>query len=135
MATGALLGAAAVVMGAVGAHGLDALAASGSPLADPHEIWQSAVRYLFVHALGSMVIGLFMPSCQRPRLLAGAWALIAGGSVLFSGSLYAMVLAGTRDAAVLAPVGGGALIVGWLLLAGAAIGGSGPLASSPESAS
>lgn len=50
---------------------------------------------------------------------ASGWCFVAG-TVLFSGSLYAMALSGVRALGAITPLGGVAFIVGWVLLAVAA---------------
>lgn len=105
--------ALAVAMGAFGAHGLrsrlDAYAMG---------IYERAVFYHFVHALGLLAIPLFV----RAGMLSpgGAnWAagLLVAGIVLFSGSLYALALSGVRALGAITPLGGVAFIAGWLVLA------------------
>ena len=79
-------------------------------------IWQTAVQYHFWHALALLA---------TPQL-SGAWAktagwLFAGGVALFSGSLYALALGAPRILGIVTPIGGLALILGWLAFATAAI--------------
>jgi len=79
-------------------------------------VWQTAVQYHFWHALALLAI---------PQL-AGAWAKAAGwffitGVLAFSGSLYALALDAPRALGMITPVGGVALILGWIALAIAAI--------------
>ncbi|RMD96402.1 MAG: DUF423 domain-containing protein, partial [Deltaproteobacteria bacterium] len=52
---------------------------------------------------------------QSPALYAG-WCFVAG-MLLFSGSLYALVLSGIRGLGAITPLGGLCFIVGWFLLA------------------
>jgi len=99
------------VLGAFGAHALRA-SLGGEALS----VWQTAVQYHFWHALALLA---------TPRL-AGAWAkaagwLFVGGVVLFSGSLYALALGAPRILGIVTPIGGLALILGWLAFATAAI--------------
>ena len=79
-------------------------------------VWQTAVQYHFWHALALLA---------TPQL-AGAWARAAGwlfvsGVLVFSGSLYALALDAPRVLGMITPVGGLALILGWLAFAVAAI--------------
>ena len=73
--------------------------------------------YLFVHSLGLFLIGIldrFEPkACHR-------WAggLMLAGIVLFSGSLFALVLSGVTALGMITPFGGVSFILAWLLLAG-----------------
>ena len=108
-AAGALLGASGVALGAFGAHALRGtldVAALGW--------WQTAVQYQMWHALA--LIGI---SALKLRGGAAAW-LIASGTLIFSGSLYAMALTGIRAFGAATPLGGLLLILGWLALARAA---------------
>lgn len=104
---GALLAGLAVALGAFGAHGLrDVLGAQQLGW------WQTAAHYHLPHAVALMAIGL----CGSKRLRAAAW-LLAGGTVVFAGSLYLLALTGWRMLGMITPLGGVLLIVGWLLLA------------------
>lgn len=112
----ALLGALSVGIGAFGAHGLAAfLAATGRAAT-----FETAVRYQMYHALALLGIGIWQQ--QRPDLkralnrIAGSWL---AGIVLFSGSLYALIFSGLTWLGAITPLGGVALIAGWLLLVGA----------------
>jgi uncharacterized membrane protein YgdD (TMEM256/DUF423 family) len=112
LTTGALLMAAAVTLGALGAH---ALKTRLSP--DALELWRTAVTYHAWHALALLGIGtlqLLMP--QRSGLGRVALLFLAG-IALFAGSLYAMALGGGRAWGYVTPFGGLAFIAGWLMLA------------------
>jgi len=98
--------AAAVGLGAFGAHALkDRLDAYSLG------IWEKAVFYHFVHALG-----MLLASTLTPRKDLVCWLLTAG-ILLFSGSLYALALTGTRVLGAVTPFGGVAFIAAWVLLA------------------
>ncbi len=105
---GGILGAGAVAMAAVAAHGFTQL--------DPAALQQvrSAVQMQGWHALALLAAGLWAP--RGGRLAHAAGAAFAVGSVLFCGAIYALALGGVRIAAA-APIGGLILIAGWLLLA------------------
>ena len=110
---GAILLALAVMMGAFGAHGLrDRL--------DTYSmgIWEKAVFYHFVHALG-ILIASFLPKTGTFSEFATAWVctLLLAGIVLFSGSLYLLAVTGTRWLGAITPLGGISFIAAWLLLA------------------
>ena len=112
LTTGALLMAAAVALGALGAH---ALKARLSP--DALELWRTAVTYHAWHALGLLGVGtlqLLMPQRNGLRRVA---QLFVAGIALFAGSLYAMALGGGRAWGYATPFGGLAFIAGWLMLA------------------
>jgi uncharacterized membrane protein YgdD (TMEM256/DUF423 family) len=112
-ATGALLLALAVILGAFGAHGLQ------NRLDDySRGVYEKAVFYHFLHAMGILVVAVLSRTGTFPQQAAEmvCWCLLAG-IVLFSGSLYALALTGNRALGVITPLGGLAFIVGWLLLA------------------
>ncbi len=117
-AVGASLMALAVAMGAFGAHGLrnrlDAYSLT---------VYEKAVFYHFVHALGILLVSLLART--NSISLAGqsrsAWLLLIG-IIVFSGSLYALALSGTRILGAITPIGGLAFIAGWLVLAYDAVG-------------
>lgn len=106
--------------GAFGAHGLKALVG-----ADMLAVWQTAVLYQLVHALGLIGIASLRPRLDR-RLAATGVVLLLAGVLMFSGSLYALVLSGTRGLGAITPLGGVSFMIGWLLIAIAALRGPAP---------
>jgi uncharacterized membrane protein YgdD (TMEM256/DUF423 family) len=108
---GGLLMALGVVLGAVATHAL-----RGRLTADELGVFEIAVRYHIYNALGLLIIGAVALVASPPPL---RWAagFIAVGIALFSGSLYAASLGAPRFIQVLPPVGGLALIAGWILFA------------------
>jgi uncharacterized membrane protein YgdD (TMEM256/DUF423 family) len=108
----ALLGAAGVALGAFGAHGLRARL-DAQQLA----VWETAVKYHLIHAAALLALAL---SPHAPQLRGAGWCFVAG-IALFSGSLYALSLGGPRLLGPVTPLGGLALIAGWLWLAKAAL--------------
>lgn len=105
-----------VALGAFGAHGLKAKI--------PPEmltVWNTAVQYHLVHALGLLVIGILCHLVPGSLSVRAAGWLIFLGILLFSGSLYIMVLTGIRDLGMITPIGGNAFLIGWLLLAVASL--------------
>lgn len=108
----ALAMAAAVALGAFGAHGLRARVP-----ADMLAVWQTAVQYHAWHGLALFGTGLLMLRVPATRGLPVAAALFAAGVLLFSGSLYVLVLTGIRGLGAITPLGGVAFIAGWLVLA------------------
>lgn len=111
-AIGAFLLAAAVGLGAFGAHGLrerlDAYSLS---------VYEKAVFYHFIHALGILIISL-LGRANAISLAAEnrtAWLLLIG-ILIFCGSLYALAVSGIRGLGAITPIGGLAFIAGWLLL-------------------
>lgn len=103
----AALGAAAVLLGAFGAHALEARLSERAL-----EVWQTANRYHFFHVLGFFGLGLWEGSGGKGTQAAGvAWLLGVG---IFCGGLYLYALTGLKFAAMLAPVGGLSLAAGWV---------------------
>ena len=106
-----LLLALATVLGAFGAHALKAQLAP-----DRLQVYETAVRYHFFHALGLLGIGLTLRSVDTRAVRWAAW-LVLVGVVLFSGSLYALTFGAPRIVGPVTPVGGLALIAGWITYA------------------
>lgn len=108
---GSFLAALAVTLGAFGAHGLKSKV-SPADLA----VFETGVRYHMYHALGLILIGIlgFHYNSQVIQLPA---VLLSVGILIFSGSLYILVFAGLRWMGAITPIGGIALIAGWILLA------------------
>jgi uncharacterized membrane protein YgdD (TMEM256/DUF423 family) len=104
---GALI-ALATIAGAFGAHALQ-----GRLAPERVNIYETAVRYQFYHSLGLLMIGLLARMATAPILRWPA-LLIFTGIVLFSGSLYALTFGAPRMMGIVTPVGGLALIAGWL---------------------
>lgn len=113
-ATGAILLALAVVIGAFGAHGLkDRLDSLGTA-----SIYEKAVFYHFIHAMGILVVGVLTKTGTFPPGSAdGVGWLLLSGIIFFSGSLYLLAFTGTRVFGAITPIGGVLFIVGWVLLA------------------
>jgi uncharacterized membrane protein YgdD (TMEM256/DUF423 family) len=112
-ATGAILLALAVILGAFGAHGLQ------NRLDDySRGVYEKAVFYHFLHAMGILVVAVLGRTGTFPQQATDTvcWCLLVG-IVLFSGSLYALALTGNRALGMITPFGGLAFILGWLLLA------------------
>lgn len=108
---GALVLAAGVALGAVGAH-----AAKSAPHPEAARLVQTAVLYQLVHGLGLLAVGFLSVLAAPSRLLSAAGALLAGGVAAFCGSLYSLAFANV-SLGVLAPVGGSCFMAGWVLLA------------------
>jgi uncharacterized membrane protein YgdD (TMEM256/DUF423 family) len=111
LAIAGLLIALATALGAFGAHALKAHLAP-----DKLQVYETAVRYHFLHALGLLAIGVLLRSLDG-ELLRWSAALVLAGIVLFSGSLYLLTVGAPRLVGIITPVGGLALIAGWILFA------------------
>jgi len=103
--------ALATLCGALGAHELKGAL---TPLA--LGTFETAVRYQFYHSLGLLAVGIVAGSHRAVWIVRSAWLLIAG-IALFSGSLYALTFGAPHVFGVLTPLGGLALIVGWVTFA------------------
>ena len=109
----ALAGALGVALGAFGAHAL-----RGSIEPRLMETFQTAVQYQLIHALALLLVSLTMGRLgQSLSFEISAYAFMAG-IILFSGSLYGLVLTEMRWLGPVTPLGGLCLIVGWLALLG-----------------
>lgn len=104
----AAAGASAVLLGALGAHGLR-MELSPRML----DVWETAVRFQFWHALALAVCAVAARRSHAGHLSALLFAL---GIVLFCGSLYALALGAPRVVGTLTPLGGLALVAGWIAL-------------------
>jgi len=111
LAVAGLLLALATMSGAFGAHALKAHLP-----AERLQLWDTAVRYHFFHALGLLGVGLTLRAEDAGALRTAA-VLIIVGILLFSGSLYALALGASRPIGALTPLGGAAWIAAWLLFA------------------
>ncbi|HEX7758184.1 MAG TPA: DUF423 domain-containing protein [Caulobacteraceae bacterium] len=106
----ALSGFLSVGFGAFGAHGVT------DPLAK--ELLKTGSTYEMLHALATLACAaLISAGATRAR---HAPAFFLGGSLLFSGSLYAMALGGPRQLGAVTPIGGFLFLIGWAVLAWAA---------------
>lgn len=104
---GAISGALAVAMGAFGAHSLK------NRTQDPYMIktWDTAAQYHMAHSLALCLVTL------SPRHPSIAGYFFSAGILLFSGSLYALVLSQVKALGAITPIGGMCMILGWLSLA------------------
>jgi uncharacterized membrane protein YgdD (TMEM256/DUF423 family) len=108
---GALFAFLAVAFGAFGAHAL-----RGRLDPEMLAVFETGVRYQFLHALALLFVGRFATSPDRPAARQAGIAFVAG-IVIFSGSLYALALSGTKLWGAVTPFGGLSFLAGWLLLA------------------
>jgi uncharacterized membrane protein YgdD (TMEM256/DUF423 family) len=110
---GAAMMALGVMLGAFGAHALKERLDAYSL-----DVYQKAVFYHFVHALGILIAAVFL---RTGAITASACntvcSLFLAGIVLFSGSLYLLAITGVRGLGAVTPFGGLAFIAAWLVLA------------------
>jgi uncharacterized membrane protein YgdD (TMEM256/DUF423 family) len=114
---GAVSGLLAVAAGAFGAH---ALRVRLSP--DLLAVFETAARYQMYHALGLLAVAWAIARWPGSTASWAGWLFLIG-TVLFSGSLYALALTGARWLGAITPLGGLAFLGGWLCLAWSARAG------------
>src|SRR5271166_2761275 len=103
----------AVMIGAFGAHAL-----RGRLDAYSIGIYERAVFYHFVHALGILIVASFARNgLLSPSGVSWVCGMLLAGIVIFCGSLYILAISGVRTWGAVTPVGGLAFIAGWFLLA------------------
>jgi uncharacterized membrane protein YgdD (TMEM256/DUF423 family) len=105
----AVSGTLAVVAGAFGAHGLKARLTAAQL-----ESWATAAQYHLIHSVALLALALFATYSGRSIKLPAS--LLTAGIVLFSGSIYLLVLTKMRWLGPVTPIGGLLLILGWLSL-------------------
>ena len=107
---GAIFAALSVLIGAFGAHGL-----KGKISSEDLVIFEVGVRYQMYHALALILLGLISASMSW-KILILPGIFFCSGIIIFSGSLYLMVLTNMRWLGAITPIGGALLIFGWLSL-------------------
>ncbi len=116
-ALGASSGFLAVALGAFAAHGL-----KSRLTAELLATFETGVRYQMYHALALLAAAWALTRWPGPVTAASGWLFVAG-TLLFSGSLYALSLTGEKWLGAVTPVGGLAFLAGWLCLAWGAMKG------------
>lgn len=113
---GAINAALAIALGAFGAHGLE------DRITDHYlDVFETGVKYHMYGALGLMVIALLDKVIGGSRKVLMGGRLIFAGIVIFSGSLYILSITGFSKLGMITPIGGVAMIAGWVfVIAGAA---------------
>lgn len=104
----------ALVSVAAGAFGAHALRARLTP--ESLAVFETAARYQMYHALALLAVGWAVTRWPGSSAVWAGWLFIVG-TVLFSGTLYALALTGVRWLGAIAPLGGLALLAGWICLA------------------
>ena len=105
----------AVAADAFGAHGL-----RGKLEGRLMEVYQTAVRHHMYQALGLglvAIVGLIRPQTS----ISGPASTLLLGVCIFSGSLYVLALTGVKWLGAVTPIGGIALLIGWLWFAWTAL--------------
>ncbi len=111
VAIGAMLGALAVITGALGAHGL-----KEKLTPEALELWHTAATYHILHAIALVLYGTYDRE-GRGRNVGTSFLL---GILLFSGSIYALALGAPSWVGAITPFGGVLLVFGWLTFSWAA---------------
>ncbi|MCF7978244.1 MAG: DUF423 domain-containing protein [Chromatiaceae bacterium] len=117
---GALFGLGAVILGAFGAHALE-----GRVTPERAEVWTTAAHYLGWQGTALLALAALTWSANTPaaalRLLGIAGWLLVIGTLIFSGSLFVLVLSGIGVFGAITPIGGLLLVAGWGVVAAAAL--------------
>ena len=112
-----VLGLLAVVFGAFGAHGLESRLSE-----DMLSTYETAVRYHFYHVAAMLAVAVASPNLWTSAWTrAACWAWAAGIAV-FSGSLYVLALSGQKWLGMITPIGGVAMMMGWVFIIFSAAG-------------
>ncbi len=114
---GAVFAFLGVALGAFGAHAL-----RGSLGAADLATFETGVRYQVYHALALLATAWAVTRWSGGTAQVAGWLFVAG-IVLFSGSLYVLVLAGQRWMGAVTPFGGLCFLAAWALLAWTALRG------------
>jgi uncharacterized membrane protein YgdD (TMEM256/DUF423 family) len=96
----ALSAALAIGAGAFGAH--------GAPSVQAAEWLRTGGVYQLVHAVAVVALLGQSPAMRWPGVL------LLAGAALFAGTLYAMAFGAPRWLGAVTPIGGAAMIVGWV---------------------
>ena len=107
----AIFGFLGVALGAFGAHGL-----RGRLSPEDLAIFETGVRYQMYHALTLLAVAWLSTRFPGTAVTAAGWLMVVG-VLIFSGSLYVLVLSGLRWMGAVTPLGGLSLLAGWLALA------------------
>jgi len=113
---GGFSGALAVAFGAFGAHALKSRLSQ-----ERLDTFETGVRYQMYHALALLFAAFAVGQWSASSLPVYAGWLFLAGTLLFSGSLYLLVLSDKRWWGAVTPLGGVAFIAGWVCLAIAAL--------------
>ncbi|WP_376770973.1 DUF423 domain-containing protein [Marinobacter arenosus] len=109
---GAVCALIAVMAGAFGAHGLRGIVSERGL-----DVFQTAVTYQMYHAIALVALSALSLAGLNRRLLSVAAGFFLAGILLFSGSLYMLVLTDSRWIGPVTPLGGVCFMVAWTLLA------------------
>lgn len=117
LAIGALAAGLAVILGAFGAHTLETRVT-----AERLAVFETGVRYQMYHAIALLFLAWAAQQWPTWQITVAGYLFIAG-MLIFSGSLYLLVITDTPWLGAITPIGGLSFIVGWILLFWAALAG------------
>ncbi|MCA8994490.1 MAG: DUF423 domain-containing protein [Planctomycetaceae bacterium] len=129
MLTGAILCGLSVVTGAFAAHGLGprmeelysevTKEVAGEKIPGPLKYlgdFKTAAEYQMTHGLALLAVGLYSRYRRSTCMRVAGWSFLLG-TILFSGSLYVLVLTGLTKLGAITPIGGVLFLVGWATFA------------------
>lgn len=108
---GSITGMLGVALGAFGAHAFKSFLESSGRL----DTYETAVKYMFYHSLALILIGILHKEFPVTAINNSGWAFLIG-IIIFSGSLFLLCATGIKVLGAITPIGGVAMIAGWLLL-------------------
>lgn len=101
------MGAIAVMLGAIGAHIIQKMVTP-----ERLDVWKTGAHYHLVHAVALLALALYDKK-QEYRATCWLWLV---GMIIFSGTLYVLVLTEIKILGAITPIGGVCMIIGWILL-------------------
>jgi uncharacterized membrane protein YgdD (TMEM256/DUF423 family) len=108
---GSVLTGIAIIIGAFGSHAIKT-----KVLPEDLAIFETGIKYHFYHSLGLIIIGIL--GFHYPHeVVQSSGKLFILGILIFSGSLYLLVLTNLRWLGAITPIGGFCFIMGWFILA------------------
>jgi len=111
LAIASFMMALAIAIGAFGAHGLKALVSE-----QMLKVYNTGVQYHFYNTLGLFAAALIINfKTESKKIIIACW-LILIGMIIFSFSLYALVILDMPILGAITPIGGTLLIIAWLLV-------------------
>ena len=108
---GSVTGMLGVALGAFGAHALKGFLENSGRL----DTFETAVKYMFYHSFALILVGILHKEFPAAALNNAGWAFLIG-IIIFSGSLFLLCTTGIKVLGAITPIGGVAMIAGWLLL-------------------
>ncbi len=108
---GCVLAFLGVAFGAFGAHAL-------KNIVEEHYlgVFETGVRYQMYHAFAMFAVAYAYSVWPSSLVVTSGWLFVAG-TVIFSGSLYILSIAGIKWLGAITPIGGLLLLAGWACLA------------------